>query len=103
MIKRPSLFMIVFIKSPEMRWGLPIILPLFAIGDAVDAVLRLLRVAMWVSPKVRGSLREAFPEGLSPDILWSARDILYGLRQYGSWTLADIATGDGTRVLVRFV
>ena len=101
-MKRPSFFLVVFIKTPDKRWGIPLVMPLFVLQDAVSAGLQLLKAIMWAFPGVKRALRDAFPEGIPPDIIWSVGKILSELRVYGSWTLVDILAEDGTRVLVRF-
>lgn len=103
MISRPSFFMLILIKNQNMKRSLPIILPVFAICDAIGAALSIFQALLWISPRLRRVIKKGVPGRFTLDQIGVAENIIYELASYGTWTFIDIATEDGTRVLVKFI
>ncbi|HHY48053.1 MAG TPA: hypothetical protein GX506_12230 [Firmicutes bacterium] len=105
-MRRPSLFMVTYIKTPGLRMGIPFVVPRFVVFETVGAAFSLLRLVMWASPRLRSRFRavRADLHGLTVQgIIDAAHDILRELWSQGSWTFVDIKAEDGTRILIRFI
>lgn len=110
--RRPSLFLLIYVKRgdshPRPRRLPPLVLPLFVVEDALESAANLVRLAFWLSPRLRTTVEKELARHLPgrpvvSHLLREVRRFIHELRAHGSWTFADISTNDGTRIWVRFL
>lgn len=95
---RKSLFLVVRVKTPKMKRGLFIPMPLFVIDEVVGGLADL--AELWVRLTPGPKRRDAAHLGPHP-IEWirTVAGIIPELRAYGRWTLVEVESKD-TRIYV---
>lgn len=107
-MRRPSFFLLIYIRVPESRFRLAIAFPVFVVTDVLDSLASLVRVADLIVPKALRRLDAEIIErfewgGGIGSVLSMASGLWRELMWYGSWTFIDISTEDGVRVMLKFM
>ncbi len=98
--RRPSLFLVVAIKSGRFRLFLPF--PLFVITDFVNSVVTLAAFGLWFVPRSARTFYWTWGRfGITSRTVWGLRHAWEALINRGSWTLVDIEDERGNMVKIR--
>ncbi len=101
-MRRPSFLMIVRVRTPELRRGLFIPIPLAVVEDLLQTGVSIWKLVARFVPAAREALQD-IPMQVT-DVLSQVPELVSALRSAGSFTLVEVHDpDDGTHVTVKLV
>lgn len=110
----PSFFLLFTLKLPDMRFRVPILVPLFVLEDLLESAAIIISVFGFLFPSARRKIRldteqfkSSFHFSEELDMITAldlGSELVKELRSYGRFTLLEVSEGSqGMNLTLRFI
>ena len=111
----PSFFLVLTLKLPEMRFCVPIVIPMFVVEDLLESVAIAVRVFSFLAPSLKRKM-ERYTERYKSMFYWNngepdvtavfdfVSELVRELRSFGRFTLLEVSDrSEGLTITLRLI